>query len=177
MINRESIVSAFNERGTLLKWLKKVEKALRDSVLNSVEVRDAGDGLSEFAFIFDDGSEIVTPPVNLGTPTAGELYQHSFVCAPAGAYPPFQYLVFINFIDNISEWGSVIGALKPNTFYPATGKIRVSGTNYDVVGINTDEDGVEISIQYVDSNNLPTTEQISISGIVDIPLAEYEITE
>ena len=38
MINKESILSAFTDRATLLLWLKKVEAALKNAVLSDVSV-------------------------------------------------------------------------------------------------------------------------------------------
>ena len=47
MINIETLLSSFDERGTLLKWLKAVEKALNEATLTSVVVDSAISSTSE----------------------------------------------------------------------------------------------------------------------------------
>lgn len=59
MINWKSILSSFNNKPTLLEWLKKVEKALKESVLTNV-LTDTKDGKTAFTFKFEDGTEIKT---------------------------------------------------------------------------------------------------------------------
>lgn len=57
MINWKSILSSFNDKSTLLEWVKMVEKALKESVLTNV-LTDTKDGKTSFIFKFEDGSEI-----------------------------------------------------------------------------------------------------------------------
>lgn len=59
MINWKSILSSFNDKPTLLEWLKMVEKALKESVLTNV-LTDTKDGKTAFTFKFADGTEITT---------------------------------------------------------------------------------------------------------------------
>lgn len=63
MINYETILSAFDDKETLLKWLQKVEKALTDSTLTSVDCVNVDDSHIKFNFNFADGSKIDTPNV------------------------------------------------------------------------------------------------------------------
>lgn len=63
MINYETILSAFDDKETLLKWLQKVEKALTDSTLTSVDCVNVDDSYIKFTFNFADGSTIDTPQV------------------------------------------------------------------------------------------------------------------
>ena len=63
MINYETILSAFDDKETLLKWLQKVEKALTDSTLTSVDCVNVDDSHIKFTFNFADGSKIATPDV------------------------------------------------------------------------------------------------------------------
>lgn len=63
MINYETILSAFDDKETLLKWLQKVEKALTDSTLTSVDCVNVDDSHIKFSFNFADGSKIDTPDV------------------------------------------------------------------------------------------------------------------
>ena len=59
MINWKSILSSFNDKPTLLEFLKQVEKALKESVLTNV-LTDTKDGKTSFIFKFEDGTEIAT---------------------------------------------------------------------------------------------------------------------
>lgn len=63
MINYETILSAFDDKETLLKWLQKVEKALTDSTITSVDCVNVDDSHIKFTFDFADGSTIDTPQV------------------------------------------------------------------------------------------------------------------
>lgn len=63
MINYETILSAFEDKETLLKWLKKVEKALAESTLTTVDCVNVDDSHIKFTFNFVDGTKIDTPQV------------------------------------------------------------------------------------------------------------------
>lgn len=63
MINYDTILSAFDDKETLLKWLQKVEKALSDSTLTSVDCVNVDVSHIKFTFNFADGSVIDTPEV------------------------------------------------------------------------------------------------------------------
>ena len=61
MINWKSILSSFNDKPTLLEWLKLVEKALKESVLTSVTTeQDANKENTKLIFNFEDGTQIDT---------------------------------------------------------------------------------------------------------------------
>lgn len=63
MINYETILSAFDDKETLLKWLKKVEKALAESTLTTVDCVNVDESHIKFTFSFADGTKIETPQV------------------------------------------------------------------------------------------------------------------
>ena len=65
MIKRSTILSAYDERLTLAQWLQKVEKALKDSVLVSVDAENVDETHAVFTFNFEDGSKIISPAVLL----------------------------------------------------------------------------------------------------------------
>lgn len=71
-INLKTLLSTFNEKGTLLKWLQQLEKALAQSVLESVTVTTSTEGSAVFSFNFADDTAIETPPVPLPRGEAGE---------------------------------------------------------------------------------------------------------
>ena len=61
MINWKSIISSYNDKPTLLEWLKLVEKALKESVLTSVTTeQDADKASTKLIFNFEDGTQIAT---------------------------------------------------------------------------------------------------------------------
>lgn len=70
-INLKTLLSTFNEKGTLLKWLQQLEKALAQSVLESVTVTTSTAGSAVFSFNFADDTAIETPPVPLPRGEAG----------------------------------------------------------------------------------------------------------
>ena len=72
MIIWESILSAFDERGTLLKWLQTVDKALKDAVLSEIKVNTISDDKITLSFVFADGNEITTPQITLPRGLQGE---------------------------------------------------------------------------------------------------------
>lgn len=63
MLNYESILSAFDDKETLLKWLQKVEKALAESTLTTVDCVNVNENYIKFTFNFADGTKIDTPQV------------------------------------------------------------------------------------------------------------------
>lgn len=64
MINYDSILSAFDGKPTLLQWLKMVKKALDESVLKDITLKQDGASVV-FTFNFEDGTSISTPAVTL----------------------------------------------------------------------------------------------------------------
>ena len=64
MINYDSILSAFDGKPTLLQWLKLIKKALDESVLKDITLKQDGASVV-FTFNFEDGTSISTPAVTL----------------------------------------------------------------------------------------------------------------
>ena len=58
---KDTIISAFNYDGTLLKWLKKVEKALQGDTLTNIEVVTNSDYSMQLKLTFGDNSFIMSP--------------------------------------------------------------------------------------------------------------------
>lgn len=65
MILKETILSAFTERGTLLKWLKKVETALNNAVLTDVSVEQISETETKLKFTFENGDFVESPVLTL----------------------------------------------------------------------------------------------------------------
>lgn len=65
MINYETILSSFDDKMTLMQWLKKVEEALKDGGLSSVTLSQPASNKVIFHFVFADGSEVDSPVIDL----------------------------------------------------------------------------------------------------------------
>lgn len=58
---KDTIISAFNYDGTLLKWLKKVENALEGDTLTNIEVVTNSDYSMQLKMTFGDNTFIMSP--------------------------------------------------------------------------------------------------------------------
>lgn len=65
MINYETILSSYDDKLTLMQWLKKVEDALKNASLSSVTIAQPADNQAIFTFVFEDGSSIASPVLAL----------------------------------------------------------------------------------------------------------------
>lgn len=72
MININTILSTFDERGTLLKWLKTTNNALKNASLKSVEAVQPTATTLQLKFIFADDSSLLSPPITLPKGEAGK---------------------------------------------------------------------------------------------------------
>ena len=72
MILKETILSAFTERGTLLKWLKKVEAALNADVLTDISVEQVSATQVKLKFTFENGDFVESPGLTLPRGEKGE---------------------------------------------------------------------------------------------------------
>lgn len=65
MINKETIISVFDDKLTLMQWLKKVEDALNGAVLTGVELKKKGNATFAWSFDFEDGTHVDTEYVTI----------------------------------------------------------------------------------------------------------------
>lgn len=72
MINYETILSLFDDKLTLLEYLTKIEKALKDSTLTDITVEQPSETTAIFTFVFENGNTITTPAVTLPRGLQGE---------------------------------------------------------------------------------------------------------
>lgn len=75
MINYETLLSSYDDKLTLMQWLKKVEAALKDASAVSFKVNKRGDATLTFSVVFEDGSELETGPIILPQGPQGESVQ------------------------------------------------------------------------------------------------------
>lgn len=166
MINKNTILSAFDDKGTLLKWLKKVENALKESVLSNVEVIKITDTRAVIKFIFADNTSITTPEFTLpkgpkgdGIELLGSLYSNtpSFITSnPAGN---FIISTTVDFYLNNGETITV----------PATFTSTLRGSESVIVDISEDNRHIEI---HLDADIVS-----KISRALSIPLTSREKTQ
>lgn len=78
MINKETIISVYDEKLTLLQWLKSVNKALDEAVLTNVEIEQRGNATFVFVFTFEDGTRVESNEiiVNQGESIVGATIQN-----------------------------------------------------------------------------------------------------
>lgn len=72
MILKETILSAFTDRATLLKWLKKVEAALNNAVLADISLEQVSASQIKLKFTFENGDFIESPVITLPRGEKGE---------------------------------------------------------------------------------------------------------
>ena len=63
MINDNTIISSFNDRPTLLEWLKKVEEALKSDTATGVSVENPSVNAYVFKITFADGKTIASDTI------------------------------------------------------------------------------------------------------------------
>ena len=63
MININTIISSFDKEGTLLKWLKKIEDALKNASLKTVETVTNDDTSFKLKFVFADDTFLLSPAI------------------------------------------------------------------------------------------------------------------
>lgn len=72
-INFNSILSSFDKKGTLLKWLKEVEKKLPHSVLTSAAVEQVDATHIKIVFTYEDGTVVESESIALTSADAAYL--------------------------------------------------------------------------------------------------------
>lgn len=65
MININTILSTFDDQGTLLKWLKATNDALKNASLKSVEAIQPTATKLQLKFIFADDTSLISPSITL----------------------------------------------------------------------------------------------------------------
>lgn len=65
MINYETLLSSYDNKLTLMKWLQKVEAALLNASLSSVSISQPTSDTAVLTFVFADGSTLASPTLSL----------------------------------------------------------------------------------------------------------------
>jgi len=72
MLNYETILSNFDDKVTLMQWLKKVEEALQDASATGFEVLQTSETTAKFKLTFADGSTLESEEMTLPRGLQGE---------------------------------------------------------------------------------------------------------
>ncbi len=64
MYDKQTIISAFDKRGTLVQWLKNLDETLKNSTLDRIEKIETETSFA-FKFVFANGVEMLTPTVEI----------------------------------------------------------------------------------------------------------------
>ena len=109
MINWQSILSSFDDKTTLLEWLKKVQKALNESALTTVTVTQEKTGRVNsitLTFNFQDGTKIVAPAFTVLDGEDGKdgkgVYKHLLHCSEQGNANQYNITVYSSKSDAIT---------------------------------------------------------------------------
>lgn len=64
MYSKETILSIFNKKGTLLKWLQNLEDTLKNAEVTSINFNELPSDKLSLTINFKDGTNVTTPAIN-----------------------------------------------------------------------------------------------------------------
>lgn len=64
MYSKETILSIFNKKGTLLKWLQNLEDTLKNAEVTSINFNELPSDKLSLTISFKDGTNVTTPAIN-----------------------------------------------------------------------------------------------------------------
>ncbi|MDD7165830.1 MAG: hypothetical protein PUI31_04065 [Clostridia bacterium] len=151
MIDWKTILSSFDDKPTLLQWLKIVEKALQNASLEDVAIKTTGNSTYVFEFKFADGSTVTSSPINF-------LKEISGIEKVSDAIVGTQTITTlrVNYIDDTSDDFSV-AAENGKDGKAGKGISSFEDINNAIVGTKT---VTTIRAHYTDG----TTEDISVAA-------------
>ena len=143
MININTILSTFDEKGTLLKWLKNTNDALKNASLKSVEAVQPTVTTLQLKFIFADDSSLISPAITLPKGKDATLpgYINFFSeQLETTSYDTNEYNFRANFEMKASETGEV---LKTGDF---DFKILIGGSDFISVDLDDTSSFLQIKL-------------------------------
>lgn len=117
MLNYDTLLSSYDDKLTLMQWLKKVEEALKDASAVSFNVNKRGDATLTFSIKFEDGSEIESGPFTL---EQGESVESAYIVNGN------LHLVLTNG-DDLDAGNMFNGDLNVNGKLTTTGNVEAGG--------------------------------------------------
>lgn len=175
MINKQTIISAFDEKLTLMQWLKTIEKALKDAVLTSVSISQPESDKVVFIFVFEDGSTITSPVITLPVGPQGPQGEQGpqGPQGPAGEGGTKLYLHKLVNQDNYGLWllsndNTLINSANINQTMPHI--IAIYGESGD--GVNWHRPYTDLPLIFDNIMGL-----IATNGFAQFPIKSDEVTE
>lgn len=159
MINDNTILSSFNDRPTLLEWLKKVEEALKTDTATGVSVENPSVNSYIFKITFADGKTIASDPVKFPDSVKGVSISNNHLIITTqggiredlGVINPYADTIVLNSQTNTTEIGNnlqVNGNVQLGQQLNVNGVSNFSGNvNFSGGEINID-DNVYLSDSY-----------------------------
>lgn len=150
MINDNTIISSFNDRPTLLEWLKKVEDALKTDTATGVSVENPYVNSYIFKITFADGSTIASEPVKFPDSVKGVSISNNHLIITTqggiredlGVINPYADTIVLNSETNTTEIGN---NLRVNGNVQLGQQLNVNGAS--IFNGNVNFSGGEINIE------------------------------
>lgn len=135
LLNYETILSSYDDKLTLMQWLKKVEAALNNAAAVAFNVNKRGDATLTFSIVFEDGSELESGPIVL---QQGESVESAAIVGG--------HLLLTLTNGDVLDAGELLnGDLNVTGNVTATGNISATG-NVSAAGLEATGTGVETDI-------------------------------
>lgn len=152
MINDNTIISSFNDRPTLLEWLKKVEEALKTDTATGVSVENPSVNSYIFKITFADGKTIASEPVKFPDSVNGVSISNNHLIITTqggiredlGVINPYADSIVLNSGTNTTEIGNnakIGGNLQVNSNAEFRGKLLFGGSTISIQGM-TKQNGI-----------------------------------
>lgn len=152
MINDNTIISSFNDRPTLLEWLKKVEEALKSDTATGVSVENPSVNSYIFKITFADGKTIASEPVKFPDSVAGVSISNNHLIITTqggiredlGVINPYADTIVLNSGTNTTEIknnAKIEGNLQVNSSAEFRGNLLFGGSTISIQGM-TKQNGI-----------------------------------
>ena len=133
MINDNTILSSFNDRPTLLEWLKKVEEALKSDTATGVSVENPSVNSYIFKITFADGKTIASDTIQFPDSVNGVSISNNHLIITTqggiredlGVINPYADSIILNSQTNTTEIGNNV---------EIGGNLKVNGARLDADG-------------------------------------------
>ena len=170
MINDNTILSSFDDRPTLLEWLKKVEDALKSDTATAVSVENPSANTYVFKITFADGNTLSSGNVIFPDSVKDVSIKNGHIIVTSvagivedlGVLNPYADTIVVNAETNTTEIG---GKLQVSGEAQVTGNVATGGnlgvTGQAVIGGGLSVGGKKINDSYAVSMSFTNEEIVS----------------
>lgn len=182
MINDNTILSSFDDKPTLLEWLKKVEDALKTDTAKSISVENPSANTYVFKITFADGKTLSSGNVVFPDSVKDVSIKNGHIIVTSvggnvedlGVLNPYAETIVLNSETNTTEIGNnveVDGNLQVNSNETVSGGLSVEGAlsakgGIVTAGKVTANDGMEVHGQGYVNGALGVTGNATIGGTI-----------